>query len=98
INHIKTDCTNGRKLVIIGDSYDNAMFLSLTSSFSEIWVCDMRANMKDPYFDLNIIDFIEKMGATDVLFCMDTFSAVGSNRNGLRVMLDSPKMLKTGNE
>lgn len=93
INHVETDVKNGRKLVIIGDSYDNAMFLNLTNSFEEIWVCDMRAHMKDPYFDLNIVDFIEKMGATDVLFAMDTFSAVGSNRKGLGVMLNNPKKL-----
>lgn len=93
INHVTTDCENGRRLVIIGDSYDNAMFLNLTSSFSEIWVVDMRANMPTPYFNLNIIDFIEKNEATDVLFAMDTFSAVGSNRNGLKVMLDSPNTI-----
>lgn len=93
INHITTDCDNGRKLVIIGDSYDNAMFLNLTNSFSEIWVVDMRAHMKTPYFNLNIIDFIQKNGATDLLFAMDTFSAVGSNRNGLKTMLENPNTL-----
>ena len=93
INHIQTDVTNGRKLVIIGDSYDNALYLNLTNSFSEIWVVDMRAHMSTPYFDLNIVDFIQKMGASDVLFCMDTFSAVGSNRNGLKTMLNNPKKL-----
>ena len=98
INHVQTDCTNGRKLVIIGDSYDNAMFLNLTSSFSEIWVVDMRAHMTTPYFDLNIVDFVQKMGASDVLFCMDTFSAVGSNRNGLKTMLSNPKKLPENSE
>lgn len=93
INHVQTDCTNGRKLVIIGDSYDNALFLNLTNSFSEIWVVDMRAHLSTPYFDLNIVDFIQKMGASDVLFCMDTFSAVGGNRNGLKTMLSNPKTL-----
>ncbi len=93
INHVQTDCTNGRKLVIIGDSYDNAMFLNLTSSFSEIWVCDMRAHLKTPYFDLNVIDFIEKTGASDVLLAMDTFSAVGGNRKGLLAMLNNPNTL-----
>lgn len=94
INHIKTDCDNGRKLVIIGDSYDNALFLNLTNSFSEIWVVDMRAVTSDyTYFNLNIIDFIQKMGATDVLFTMDTFSAVGVNRYGLKTMLESTNTL-----
>lgn len=89
IYHLESDVKNGRKLVMIGDSYDNAMYLSLANSFEDIWVCDMRAHMKEPYFDLNIVDFIEKTGATDVLFAMDTFSAVGSNRKGLRAMLDN---------
>lgn len=93
INHVETDCKNGRKLVIIGDSYDNAMFLNLTNSFEEIWVVDMRAHMETPFFDLNIIDFIQKMEATDVLFAMDTFSAVGGNRRGLQTMLNNPKTL-----
>ena len=93
INHIQTDVANGRKLVIIGDSYDNALYLNLTNTFSEIWVVDMRAHLTTPYFDLNIVDFIQKMGASDVLFCMDTFSAVGSNRNGLKTMLENPKTL-----
>ncbi len=94
INYVKTDCTNGRKLVIIGDSYDNALYLNLTNSFEEIWVCDMRSVTSSyTYFDLNIVDFIKKMGATDVLFNMDTFSAVGGNRNGLKIMLNSKNML-----
>ena len=95
INYVKTDCTNGRKLVIIGDSYDNAFFPNLTNSFSEIWVVDMRAVTSSyTYFDLNIIDFIQKMGATDELFCMDTFSAVGGNRKGLKTMLNSANTLE----
>ncbi len=91
VNHVTTDCDNGRKLVIIGDSYDNAMFLNLTNSFSEIWVVDMRAHLG--YFNLNIIDFIQKNGATDVLFAMDTFSAVGGNQRGLNTMLESTNTL-----
>lgn len=89
VNHVRTDCKNGRKLVIIGDSYDNAMFLNLTNSFEEIWVVDMRANLH--YFNYNIIDFIQKAEATDLLFAMDTFSAVGSNRRGLAAMLDETR-------
>lgn len=91
VNHVETDVKNGRKLVIIGDSYDNAMFLNLTSSFEEIWVVDMRAHLG--YFNYNIIDFIRKKGATDLLFAEDTFSAVDSNKNGLKTMLNSTRML-----
>lgn len=88
ITHIETECTNGRTLVMVGDSYDNAMVSTLTGSFSDIWVVDMRAHLETPYFAMNIVDFIKKKGATDVLFSADTFSAVGSNRNGLKAMLD----------
>lgn len=91
VNHVETDVNNGRKLVIVGDSYDNAMFLNLTNSFEEIWVVDMRAHLG--YFNYNIIDFIQKKGATDLLFALDTFSAVDSNRNGLKTMLDSTRKL-----
>ncbi len=90
INYVKTDANNGRKLVIVGDSYDNALFLNLTNSFEEIWVCDMRETIGNTvYCDVNIVDFINKMQATDVLFCMDTFSAVGTNRNGLKRLLEN---------
>ena len=47
IVHIQTDCDNDRRLVIFKDSYGNALVPCLTSSFSEIYVCDMR------YFNLN---------------------------------------------
>lgn len=81
IVHIQTDCDNDRRLVIFKDSYGNALVPCLTSSFSEIYVCDMR------YFNLNAIDFIqEEAKATDVLFCMNVFSANGVNGQDLEVV------------
>lgn len=93
ITHVETDCKNGRTLVMIGDSYDNAMVSTLVGSFEYIWVGDMRAHLEDPYFKMNIVDFIQKTGATDVLFSADTFSAVGSNRRGLKAMLEGGLMM-----
>ena len=93
ITHIETDCKNGRTLVMIGDSYDNAMVSTLVGSFEHIWVGDMRAHLDDPYFKMNIVDFIQKTGATDVLFSADTFSAVGTNRRGLKAMLEGGLMM-----
>lgn len=81
ITKIQTDCTNQRKLVIIKDSYGNALVPCLTSSFSEIYVIDMR------YFNLNAVSFIKQVGATDVLFAMNTFSATGGNRTCLQTLL-----------
>ena len=42
------------------------------------------------YFDLNAVQFIEEKGITDLLFTMCTFSAVGTNSNGLINALDNP--------
>ena len=75
ITHIKTSCDNGRTLVVFKDSYGNALAPVLTSSFENIYMCDIR------YFDLNAISFIKDVGATDVLFAMCTYSAVGVNHD-----------------
>ena len=74
ITHVNTDCKNGRTLVIFKDSYGNALLPVLTSSFENIYLCDIR------YFDLNAVSFVQQVQATDLLFAMNTFSAVGENR------------------
>ena len=74
IVHVNTECKNGRNLVIFKDSYGNALLPMLTSSFENIYLCDIR------YFDLNAVDFINRVGGTDLLFAMCSFSAVGGNR------------------
>ena len=84
IVRIETDCKNGRKLLIFKDSYGNAEIPFYTSSFEQIYVCDMR------YFDLNAVEFIKEEGITDLLFTMCTFSAVGPNANGLNNVLSNP--------
>ncbi len=84
IVRIETDCKNGRKLLIFKDSYGNAEVPFYTSSFEQIYVCDMR------YFDLNAIEFIKEEGITDLLFTMCTFSAVGPNANGLETVITNP--------
>lgn len=80
ITHVTTDVKNGRNLVIIKDSYGNALVPFLTSSFENIYVIDMR------YFELNAIDYIKDVNATDVLFAMNTFSATGSNYKELETI------------
>ncbi len=82
ITHINTDCKNGRNLVIFKDSYGNAVVPNLTSSFENIYVCDMR------HFELNSIEFIKQVEATDVLFTMNTFSATGGNYTHLRDIMN----------
>lgn len=73
ITHVSTDVKNGRTLVIVKDSYGNALVPCLTNSFSDIYVTDMR------YLDVNAVSFMKEVGATDVLFAMNTFSATGTN-------------------
>lgn len=82
ITCINTDCKNGRTLVIFKDSYGNSLIPNLTSSFENIYVCDMR------YFELNSIEFIEQVEATDLLFAMNTFSATGSNYKNLESLMN----------
>ncbi len=82
ITHITTDCKNGRKLMIIKDSYGNALVPCLTQSFEEIWVVDMR------YFEPGAISFAQEQGITDLLFAMNTFSATGGNSAKLQEIMD----------
>ena len=69
IAEIKTDVHNGRTLVIIKDSYGNALTPYLTHGFEKIYVCDFR------FFNINAIDFIEQVGATDLLFAVSLQAA-----------------------
>ncbi len=85
---IRTNVKNGRKLMVVKDSYGNAIPGNLMNSFEEIYIADMR------YFNPNLVDFINTMGVTDVLFTMATFSAFGGNADNLSVMISQAK----GNE
>ena len=78
---IRTNVKNGRKLLIVKDSYGNAIPSNLTNSFEEIYIIDMR------YFNLNLVDFINQLGMTDVLFTMCVFSAFGNNSYSLPDLL-----------
>lgn len=73
VTHVETEVKNGRKLVVFKDSYGNALIPWLTSSFEDIYVVDIR------YFKTNAVKYIKNVGATDVLFAMNTFSATGGN-------------------
>ena len=64
ITEIETDCDNGRVLVIMKDSYGNALAPFLTHSFSKIYVLDFR------YLNISAVEFMKNVGATDVLFAV----------------------------
>lgn len=69
IAEIDTDVHNGRKLVIIKDSFGNALVPYLTHGFEKIYVLDFR------FFQLNAVDFVEQVGATDLLFAVSLGAA-----------------------
>lgn len=73
IAKIETGANTGKTLVVIKESYGNAVVPFLTSSFDTIYVLDLR------YLEYNAIDFCKEVGATDVLFAMCTFTPAGGN-------------------
>ena len=66
-------CNNGRKLLIVKDSYGNALAPFMIEGFEEIYIVDGRKYSK------NLNETIKEFGITDVLFAECTFSAVGSD-------------------
>ena len=82
IKHITTDVNNDRVLVVLKDDYPSAMIPCLTSSFSEIYVIDVR------YCNFNVADFCVEKGATDVLVGMTTENALGKIGDTLSYLLN----------
>lgn len=82
IKHITTDVNNDRVLVVLKDDYPSAMIPCLTSSFSEIYVIDVR------YCNFNMADFCVEKGATDVLVGMTTENALGEIGDTLSYLLN----------
>lgn len=66
---VTTSTNNGRKIVVFKESYGNAFVPFLVNNFEEIYVIDIR------YFGTNAVDYIKKIGATDVLFINNCFAA-----------------------
>lgn len=82
IKHITTDVNNDRVLVVLKDDYPSAMIPCLTSSFSKIYVIDVR------YCNFNVADFCVEKGATDVLVGMTTENALGEIGDTLSYLLN----------
>lgn len=82
IKHITTDVNNDRVLVVLKDDYPSAMIPCLTSSFSEIYVIDVR------YCNFNVADFCVEKGATDILVGMTTENALGEIGDTLSYLLN----------
>ena len=73
IAQIRTGTKNGRRLIILKDSYGNALPGYLFYSFEEIHVIDHR------YFTKNIKKYVEDNKITDILFANSIFKAYAGN-------------------
>ncbi len=67
------ECNNGRKLLIVKDSYGNALAPYFLYSFEEVYIVDARE------FNVNLNTFVKDQGITDVLFAECAYSAIGSS-------------------
>jgi len=64
LEKIVTENKNGRKILLIKESYGNCFAPFLTESFEEIYVLDPR---KDGVNQMSLPSFIKEMGITDVI-------------------------------
>lgn len=71
--HVKTGTPSNRRLLIVKDSYGNAVPGYLFYSFSDIHVVDFR------YFKRNIKEYIRQNGITDIAFAFSAFNICNSN-------------------
>lgn len=72
LTQVKTSTNNGRKLLILKDSFGNAVPGYLFYSFEEIHVVDFR------YFTSNMVDYVNNHGITDILFANGIFNSCGT--------------------
>ena len=70
---VKTGAKTGRKLMVIKDSYGNALPGYLFYSFDEIHIVDFR------YFTRNMKKYVRDNGITDIVFCVNVFNAYSSS-------------------
>ncbi len=70
---VSKDCKNGRKLLLVKDSYGNALAPYMLEGFEEVYIIDAR------FYERTLADTVEEFGITDVLFAECTFSAVGGS-------------------
>ena len=69
LEKIVTENKNGRKIVVVKESYGNAFVPFLLPHFEEIYVVDQR------YFQTSLVDLMEENGVTDLLFINNIFAA-----------------------
>lgn len=84
LTQVRTNVANGRRLVILKDSYGNALPGYLFYSFEEIHVIDGR------YFTYNMKKYVAEHGITDILFANNIFQACGVRHRAYEFFLKMP--------
>ena len=87
LTKVMTTTPNGRRLMIIKDSFGNTLPGYFFYSFEEVHVVDNR------YFHLNMKDYVRDNGITDILIASSVFNAYskkGFCRNCLRYLNQDP--------
>lgn len=72
ITQVKTSTANGRRLMVIKDSFGNAIPGYLFHSFEEVHVVDFR------YFTYNMKEYVHNHSITDILFANGIFNSCGT--------------------
>ncbi len=67
--HINTQHKNGRRIVVVKESFGNAFVPFLISHFEDVYVVDQR------YFQTSLLELIEQKQVTDLLFLNNIFAA-----------------------
>lgn len=83
---VKTSTRNGRRVMVIKDSFGNAIPGHLFYSFEEVHVVDFR------YFTKNMTDYVEQNGITDILFAYNVFNTCSPSpsRKAERYLTQTP--------
>ena len=80
IAKVVTSTKNGRKVLILKDSFGNALPGYLFGSFEEVHVIDGR------YFTKNMVDYVSENGITDIVFANNVFKAYAGGQQYLRFL------------
>jgi len=67
---INTTTKNGKKAIVVKNSYGNAFIVFLVSHYEEIWVVDFR------YSKQNIMQTIRDNNINDMIFAMGMYGAM----------------------
>ncbi len=74
LTKIETDLKNGRKIMVIKESFGNAFAPFLINHYETVYVVDER------YFQLGVIDYIRQEGINELVFVNNVFAANTSYR------------------